>query len=230
MMGKIALWVAALWLITTPAVAVEEPLPVGSYQQVKNEHPMATDHVYIQEFFWYSCPHCYELEAPTRAWLKRFHDKSIIFERIPPALNPYWKQMSELYYALASLGKLESMHLKIFKALQEDQINLYDRAVLKKFLLHANISWSSFQKALASFEVHTKVLSSAALANSYGIEGVPVFIVQGKYLTSTILAGNQADLFTTLHTLVELVKKENTCMRGQLPAGRSSSVPAPPPG
>ena len=68
-----ALTAAGLALcLTAPAQAAQPPVAGKEYLIVKPPQPTDSGNkVEVLEFFWYGCIHCYHLEAPLKAWLKR---------------------------------------------------------------------------------------------------------------------------------------------------------------
>ena len=58
----------------------------------------------VLEFFWYGCPHCYNLEPAMEEWLKT-QKGNIEFHRVPSPLNPSWAVHAQFYYAAEALGR-----------------------------------------------------------------------------------------------------------------------------
>ncbi|MCB1757809.1 MAG: thiol:disulfide interchange protein DsbA/DsbL, partial [Gammaproteobacteria bacterium] len=46
------------------------------------------DKVEVIEFFWYGCPHCYQLEPTMEKWLKEDKPDYVELVRVAPPLNP----------------------------------------------------------------------------------------------------------------------------------------------
>ncbi|WP_175330565.1 MULTISPECIES: thiol:disulfide interchange protein DsbA/DsbL [Candidatus Ichthyocystis] len=173
-------------------------------------HPSQTDRgvVTVQEFFWYSCPHCYQLEPKLDEWIHRL-PKNVKMEIIPAVTNTYWRRMAILYYSLQELGQMSRLHKKIFEAQHISHTNLYDADVLKQFLEENGVSWDKYQKAANSFGVITKVSRSEALVKNYNISGVPSFVVDGRYLVSIETAGSESELFKALDETIKMARKNS---------------------
>jgi thiol:disulfide interchange protein DsbA len=59
-----------------------------------------------------------------------------------------------------------------------------------------------FLQALGSFAVDGKVRRATQMAEALGINGVPVFLINGKYLTSPSMTGSIESTFEVIDALV----------------------------
>ena len=85
--------------------------------------------VEVIEFFYYGCPHCYNLQPALKAWLKN-PPKDIDFKRMPTVFRESWVPLTRTYYALESIGVLEKLHDDVFNTVQKNNVNLGDRNLL----------------------------------------------------------------------------------------------------
>ena len=64
---------------------------------------LAAPRIEVIEFFWYGCPHCYQLEPAISKWLAR-PPKDVVFKRVPAVPSDAWAQMATMYYTLEAPG------------------------------------------------------------------------------------------------------------------------------
>lgn len=154
----------------------------------------------VREFFWYGCPHCYHLEPHVSAWLKT-KPADVNFVRTPAALNPVWEQNARAYYTAETLGIMEKAHGPLFQAIHAGKQQIFDKDSLVRFYSGFGATPSNFNSLYNSFAVSGKVAQGKALAQQYGLDGVPAVVVNGKYLVK----GSDAKV---LQTVNELIAKE----------------------
>src|SRR5258705_11796346 len=72
LLKRLGLVATVLAMLTAGSVLAQQA-PVAGREYVMVNPPQPTDAKKIEviEFFWYGCIHCYHLEAPLKAWLKR---------------------------------------------------------------------------------------------------------------------------------------------------------------
>jgi protein-disulfide isomerase len=97
------------------------PRSAGSRQRLCRHLPaqpvsVKKGQVEVLEFFWYRCPHCFNLEPDLKAWIKK-QPKHVVIKRVPAILNPDWDAMARAYYALEALGLHDKLHEDLFKAI-----------------------------------------------------------------------------------------------------------------
>lgn len=68
----------------------------------------------VLEFFWYACPHCYDLDGQVEAWRKS-KPAYVSFSRVPVTWSEGHRALARLFYTLQSLGKLDQLHSEVFK-------------------------------------------------------------------------------------------------------------------
>ncbi len=160
----------------------------------------------VVEFFWYGCPHCYELEPKLEAWLEN-KPENVSFIRVPAPLNPKWTVHAQFYYAAEILGLADKLHTPLFKAMHEEKRKLYDKESLIDFAVEQGVDRQKFVDALNSFGVYVKVQNARKLGQRYQLDGVPAIGINGKYKTSGSLAGSYNKMFEIVS---KLIAKETT--------------------
>src|SRR5487761_2605520 len=81
--------------------------PVKRYRAVKQAQPQpANGKTEVLEFFSYTCPHCYHLEATIAPWVKRL-SKDVDFRRVPVTFNKAATLMAKAFYAAEAMNVRE---------------------------------------------------------------------------------------------------------------------------
>jgi thiol:disulfide interchange protein DsbA len=165
--------------------------------------------VEVLEFFWYACPHCYGIDPMVEAW-KKTKPAYISFSRVPVMWNEGHRSLARLYYTLESLGKLDQLHSEIFKEIHvngdllvspdgtnDAESERMQVVFVKKF----GISEDSFRTAYQSFAVDTDLQKADQLVQRYRIDGVPTFVVNGKFVADVRTAGSPENLLSLISDL-----------------------------
>lgn len=203
-------FLAATVLSLSALAAGPEAFEGHEYARLKNPQPVATgSKVEVLEFFWYRCPHCFQLEPGLNAWLKTL-PKDAQVRRVPAVFRDDWMPGAKLYYTLEQMNLLDRLHNKVFDAYHVDNINLNDPAVLGGWIAKQGVERKKFEGVYHSFSTQSKATQGAQLATSYAISGVPAFIIDGKYTTSVSMAGSQARLFEVLDQLIVKARAERS--------------------
>jgi len=197
------------------ALPAEGKLPAGRWVAGTHYRPLvpaqptnvSPGKVEVVEVFWYGCPHCYALEPFINSWQKN-PPSYIEFVRVPVMWGPTHRGHAQLFYTLQALGKLAALHSKVFDEIQRNGKPLVapgdDQQTLKMQLAFATangISEADYTKAFQSFAVRTKLQQAEELTRRYSVEGVPMVVINGKYVTDVGMAGGQANLISIINDL-----------------------------
>jgi thiol:disulfide interchange protein DsbA len=165
--------------------------------------------VEVLEFFWYGCPHCYALEPLIESWRKT-KPGFITFIRVPVMWSEAHRSTARLYYTLESMGKLDALHGEVFKEIHVNNDPLIatdpnDTAGAERietaFVTKLGVPEDAFKKAYHSFAVETALQRADQLGQRYRIEGVPTFVVNGKYMADVRSAGSPERLMSLVSDL-----------------------------
>ena len=201
---------AAAVLSLSAFAAPEEAFEGHDYTRVSVPQPVATGKkIEVLEFFWYRCPHCNQLEPGLDAWLKKL-PKDAQIRRVPAVFRDDWMPGAKIYYTLEQLGQLNRLHRKVFDAYHVENVNLNDPAVLGGWIAKQGINRGKFESIYNSFSTQSKAMQGARLASTYGVMGVPAFIVDGKYATSESMTGSEPRLFEVLDQLIVKARAERS--------------------
>lgn len=156
----------------------------------------------VQEFFFYGCPHCHDMEKPLHDWLAT-QPKGISFEQIPAVFNnPSWGFMAAVYYALKETGTLEKAHAPLFDAIIKDRIRPKNADDIADLLnKRAGVDKTAFLNAFKGDKVADAVNRAAKLSVQAQLEAVPSFVINGKYVTDLTMVGSHAKLFALIEQL-----------------------------
>ena len=103
------------------------------YIQISNQKQTESDKIVIYEFFWYGCPHCYNLE-PTMDRIESSLGKDTILIKIPVALRDTWEAHAKAYYALQQMKLDDDLHEKVFTEIHINNNRLDTKEKLEKFV------------------------------------------------------------------------------------------------
>lgn len=190
--------------VMAPAAGAE-PFDEGvDYQRVAPAQPTEAEpgKVEVLELFWYGCPHCYHLEPLLEQWLAGQPD-TVAFRRMPAVLGDQWAIHARAFYAAEVLGVSDKVHQALFDAMHAEKRRLNDEASLAAFFAEQGVDEEQFRQAFHSFSVETKLRRAMTMTRRYGIDGVPAFVVNGKFRTSASLTGTRERMFEVLEALVK---------------------------
>jgi thiol:disulfide interchange protein DsbA len=192
------------------ASGVSAALTEKDYREIKPAQ--ATEDgpkVEVIEFFWYGCPHCYELEPTLKKWLARKPD-DVTFRRVPAIFRQSWVPGAQTFYTLETMGELDRMHAKVFDAIHIERQPFSDMAAIGAWMGKNGIDAKKFEDTAKSFAVSGKVQRAQQMSAAYQLTGVPALVVDGKY----IALGNSFDgMIAIVDQLIERAREERAAAR-----------------
>jgi protein dithiol oxidoreductase (disulfide-forming) len=195
---------AASCLAADPALAQPQP----AYTELKPGQPVETQgKIEVIEFFWYGCPHCYNLEPFIETWLKKLPPDAQ-FRRVPAVFNERWGHDAAIFYTFEALGVLDKVHRPFFDAIHRDHLRTDSPAALNEWLEKNGIEPRKFNDTMKSFSVQSKLRRATQLTVSYRIDGTPAMAVQGRYTVSADQGRSQKGMLDTVDYLVDMVRKK----------------------
>jgi protein dithiol oxidoreductase (disulfide-forming) len=181
--------------------AVQPPQPVESGQRIE-----------VLEFFQYSCPHCFTFTPDLEKWRKSAGDE-VDYRRIPINWDNSTLNHTKLYYALEALGKLDSMHEKVFSAFHNGKRRLLDLGEITDFVGNNGIDKKQFTDTFNSFTVATKTNRAGQIWRAYKIDGTPSLGVDGKFVTAPSMVGTRDGGIAALTALVQRARSERSAKK-----------------
>ena len=192
-------------------------LPGGKWQPGVNYDPVvpaqptsvAPGKVEVMEVFWLACPHCYALEPPIHSWLKS-KPAYVEFVRVPVIWQDIHRAHARLYYTLEALGR-DDLIAKAFDTIHQDLENRVPPLVgqseeetfrlQQQFAVQNGVSADDFAKAYNSFSVSSNLQRAEEITQRYHVQGVPFFVVNGKYSSDVAKAGSESKLIELINDL-----------------------------
>ena len=168
----VSLFFAALLALPLGAAAQQQ----FAYSEVNPPQPIDTKgKIEVVEFFWYGCPHCYNLEPHIEAWLKKL-PPDVEFRRIPAVFNQRWAHDAAIYYTLESMGLLDKLHRPLFDAIHKDRLQTDNQVALSEWLQRQGVDPKKFMDAMKSFGVQSKTKRALQQTVAYMNAFVRAFI------------------------------------------------------
>lgn len=161
----------------------------------------------VVEFFGYWCPHCNAFEPALDAWAKQLPADQVAFRRISISFRANQEPLQRLFYALESLGLVETLHRKVFAAIHVERRAMNSDEDIAAFLKAQGADAAKVVDTMKSFAVATKVRQSKQQAESYGIEGVPTLGVAGRWRTAPSIAGTEERALAVASALIAQARK-----------------------
>jgi len=180
---------AALAVQPLLARAQGAPIEGKDYLRVASPLAMPPGKIEVVEFFGYWCPHCNAFEPTLDAWARKV-PADVNFRRVPVAFTPWQEPYQKLFFALESLGLLDTLHRRVFAAIHVGHQRLEKDADIAKWATDNGQDGAKIIDAMKSFSTASKLRQSAQLAEQYHIDGVPTLGIHGRYMTSPGTAGS----------------------------------------
>jgi protein dithiol oxidoreductase (disulfide-forming) len=208
---------AVLFLLAAGAASAQ--VAGRDYVLINPPQPTASGaKIEVIEFFWYGCPHCYNLQQPLEAWLKR-KPADVEFRRVPAVFHQSWLPLTRAYYALEAMGISEKLHQDVFVAIHEKKIRLQDSNVLFDWVAARGVDRQKFIDTYNSFGVQSRAKGAMDTTRNYDVPGTPAIVVHGRYLTapSMVLRADKTidydRYFKVLDEVIALARKNQTAGR-----------------
>jgi thiol:disulfide interchange protein DsbA len=166
------------------ALAKPQPVAVAGKQEVI-------------EFFWYGCPHCFAVEPVVEAWEAKL-PKNVNFRRV----HVMWDGRNDMeghariFLALEGMGLTKKHQMAVFKAIQQDRIELRKEDVLFDWVKKQGLDLAKFKTNYNGFSTKMQLNKLSEMTRNYAVDGVPTFIVNGKWVTSPSMVGREDGTIT----------------------------------
>ena len=195
------------------ALALAAPLAwaqPGKYQYTELKPPQPTEAqgktVEVVEFFWYGCPHCYNLEPLIETWSKKL-PPDVQFRRIPAVFNPRWAHDAAIFYTFEAMGVLDKLHKPFFDSIHRDHLRTDNEQAMTEWLQKNGVDSKKFFETMKSFSVQSKTRRAAQLSAAYKIDGTPAMAVQGRFTVSADQGRSREGMLDTVSYLVDMLRQ-----------------------
>ena len=214
-MKKIFLGLLLLAGFVSQSAYADTPQVGTQFDRVAQEIP--TDQpakIEVMEIFWYGCPHCYHMEQPLETWVKKL-PADVYFKRMPGLPNPSWAPMAKAFYAMQALGVGEKLHTQLFDAIHKSKtLKPTDEAGAIEWLTKASgLDKVKVEQAFNSFTTNTQLNRAMQVFRASGATGVPSLIIDGKYITSSTMAGGNDQALQTADYIIQNVRKDKAAVK-----------------
>ncbi|KPC52099.1 thiol:disulfide interchange protein DsbA/DsbL [Amantichitinum ursilacus] len=205
-------WLKAMFLavgLLTASVAAHADIKEGTeYKLLTPAQPVAVPgKIEVIEFFWYGCPHCFHIEPYVEDWAAKL-PKDVNFRRA----HVVWQGRNDIiahakiFIALNTMGIAGKYQQAVFNAIQRDGLELRKDDVLYDWVKKQGIDVAKFKAAYNSFSGSVEMNKLNKMVQDYQVDGVPMFIVNGKYVTAPSMVGKEDG--TVLTVVDQLIAKE----------------------
>jgi thiol:disulfide interchange protein DsbA len=201
-------------LLVACTQATAEPVAGKDYQVIDPPIPTGTPNkIEVIEFFYYGCPHCYQLEPYLKGWLKQA-PKDVEFRAQPAVFRESWIPLTKAYYALEATGDLAKLHEKVFAALHDQNVPISTDEALFAWVEKQGVNRDKFVEAYKSFGVQGKTQRAVQMTKEYRVAGTPSMVVDGRYITSGGMTGGHESMLKVVDYLVAKARNSKTGARG----------------
>jgi protein dithiol oxidoreductase (disulfide-forming) len=213
---KRVLYVASFLGLLSASIAGAQPAAGRDYTLINPPQPTESGkNVEVVEFFYYGCIHCYHLEGPLKAWLKR-KPADVVFRYVPAVFDPSWLPLTRTFYALEAMGLTEKVHEDLFTAIHKERVRGLgnDPRVIADWLATKGVDKQKFLDTYNSFAVNGRAQRAADLTRSHDVPGTPALVIDGKYLTGPSMTVNPDNtvnytrFFQVVDQLIAQARKE----------------------
>jgi protein dithiol oxidoreductase (disulfide-forming) len=159
------------------------------------------DKVIVQEFFYYGCPHCKNLEKSLGEWKKTLDLSSVKFEQVPVDFGYLSVDAAKHHYVAEMFELLDVFKEEYFHQVINKKNKISDNLAIE-VLFRLGANKEKVVEAMNSFKINKMVKNAQVLSKKYKILEVPSFVINGKYYTSVSLAKSEKKMFDEINALI----------------------------
>ena len=193
------------------AAAQAQPVSGRDYQELNPHRPVSTgERIEVIEFFYYGCPVCYEAQPHIAKWLMRA-GPGVAMLRVPAVFTESSEpseSFARSFYTLGAMNQIARLHWPLYDNHHFDGKQLNEEKNITAWVAANGVDRGRFTELWKSDAVTAQIESAKKALESYGVKGVPSFVVDGKYLTSAKMAGSVRDMVRVVDYLVERAATE----------------------
>lgn len=212
--GLIVCALALQFFFSSSAIAqqpAESQKPIRAdieYRVIKPQPVSVANGIEVIDFFWYACPHCYNLQPALERWISR-KPADVTVRRIPAVLRDSWAPHARIYYTLEALGEVERLHQRVYYGYHVEELAMSKPEVVSEWAVRNGIARERWNEAYDSSAVQRKVEEAARLSRTYSVTGTPSLVVNGRYLTSSSMSESLSGVLMIVDGLVQKVRSES---------------------
>lgn len=201
---------SALMLLASFNVLAADPQLGKDFDKTLQAIPTDTPNkIEVTEVFWYGCIHCYHMDPILNAWVKKL-PADVAFKRVPGLPQPAWAPMAKAFYAMEDLKLSDKLHTALFDAINKDKtLNPTDEAAAIDWMTKkSGLDKSKVEASFKSFSMNNKLNQAAQVFRASGATGVPSFIINGQFITSSTMAGGNEQALKTAEFIIANIRAE----------------------
>ena len=118
--------------------------------------------------------------------------------------------MAKAFYAMETLGVAEKLHTPLFDAINKSKtLNPTDeKAAITWVTAQSGMDKLKVEQAFKSFTINTSLNRAAQIFRASGATGVPSLVIDGKYITSSTMAGGNEQALKAADYIIGNVRAE----------------------
>ena len=149
------------------------------------------------------------MDSVLNAWVKKLPG-DVYFKRVPGLPRPEWAPMAKAFYALETLGLSEKLHTKLFDAIHKSKALRPDdeAGTIAWITKESGLDKKKVEEAFNSFSMNTKLNRAAQIFRASGATGVPTLIIDGKWITSSTMAGGNDQAINVADYLISKIRAD----------------------
>jgi protein dithiol oxidoreductase (disulfide-forming) len=199
---------AAVSLLLACFLALAQPVPGREYQELSPPRPVSSgERVEIIEFFYYGCPVCYESQPHIAKWLAKT-GPGIAMLRVPAVFTESSESFARTFYTLGAMNQIARLHWPLYDNHHFDGKQLNEEKNVVAWVAGNGLDARQFTELWHSEQINSQVDAAKKALDTYGVKGVPSFVIDGRYLTSARMAGGTKQMMTVVEFLVERAAAE----------------------
>jgi thiol:disulfide interchange protein DsbA len=205
---------STLMLLASFNVLAADPQIGQEYDKTLQVIPTDTpSKIEVTEVFWYGCIHCYHMDPILNAWVKKL-PADVAFKRVPGLPQPAWAPMAKAFYAMEDLKLSSKLHTALFDAINKEKtLNPTDEvAAIDWMTKKSGLDKAKVEASFKSFSMNNKLNQAAQLFRASGATGVPSFIINGQFITSSTMAGGNEQALQTVDYIVANIRADKAKM------------------
>ncbi len=168
---------------------------------------MTPDRIEVIQFFYYGCPHCFDMEPGLQDWLQK-KAADVVFRYQPAIRNDSWVPLTKAFFILEALMEQKRLHRPIYDNIHFDGALLTEEEGLMAWFDKNGFAKARVRELYNSPEVQKNVDLARKMTSDYKITATPTIVVAGKWAVSSGQAGSHFEALRLLDQFVVAARRE----------------------
>jgi thiol:disulfide interchange protein DsbA len=143
----------------------------------------------VTEVFWYGCIHCYQMDPLLNDWVKKL-PADVTFRRMPGLPQPTWAPMANAVNKEKSLNPTN------------------EAAAIDWITKKSGLDKAKVEASFKSFSMNSKLNQASQYFRATGATGVPSLIIDGRFITSSTMAGGNPAALKTADYIINNLRAD----------------------